>query len=100
MGYEDQHPCVTELQIAAANQLYEAACNLNYEQMRPSYLYRPRLSIDGDQWRALYGENLQDGVAGFGGSPGEAYAAFDKAWTEGLPIAAIPGAAREGEEED
>lgn len=47
---------------------------------RPSVLYRPRLSIDGAQWCALYGENLQDGVAGFGDSPIAAMADFDQAW--------------------
>jgi hypothetical protein len=25
---------------------------------------RPRIFIDGNQWCVLYGENLQDGVAG------------------------------------
>ena len=53
---------------------------------RPSYMLRPRLSIDGNQWCALYGENLQDGVAGFGDSPEDAYTAFDDAWRE--PLAA------------
>ena len=31
-------------------------------------------------WCALYGDNLQDGVAGFGRSPEEAMADFDKNW--------------------
>jgi hypothetical protein len=46
----------------------------------PSAIYRPSLSIDGNQWCALYGENLQDGVVGFGDSPAEAMRAFDAAW--------------------
>lgn len=46
----------------------------------PSVLYRPSLSIDGNKWCALYGENLQDGVAGFGDSPAQAMADFDKSW--------------------
>ncbi len=46
----------------------------------PSVLFRPTLSIDGDQWCALYGSNLQEGVAGFGDSPEEAMADFDKSW--------------------
>jgi hypothetical protein len=50
------------------------------ECYRPAILYRPKLSIDGNQWCALYGDNLQEGVAGFGDSPGEAMIAFDKAW--------------------
>lgn len=32
----------------------------------PGVMYRPALSVDGNQWCALYGSNLQDGVAGFG----------------------------------
>lgn len=52
------------------------------EKFRPSYLYRPRLTRDGNKWCALYGENLVDGVAGFGDSPDEAYREFDKAWYE------------------
>lgn len=51
----------------------------------PSVLFRPRLSIDGNQWCALYGDNLQDGVAGFGNSPEAAMASFDKAWGTPLP---------------
>jgi hypothetical protein len=46
----------------------------------PSVLYRPALSKDGNQWCALYGENLQDGVAGFGDTPEQAMADFDRAW--------------------
>ena len=46
----------------------------------PSALYRPKLSIDGDQWCALYGDNLQDGVAGFGDSPSAAMLDFNKQW--------------------
>jgi hypothetical protein len=44
-----------------------------------------RISIDGNQWCVLYGENLQDGVAGFGDSPANAAAAFDQAWFTKLP---------------
>ena len=56
------------------------ACSAEEERSRPSYLYRPKLSIDGNQWCALMGDNLQDGVAGFGESPEAAYRDFDKAW--------------------
>lgn len=46
-------------------------------QLSPSVLYRPKISIDGNQWCALYGENLQDGVAGFGDTPILAMLDFD-----------------------
>jgi len=47
---------------------------------RPSVQYRPSIGVDGDQWCALYGDNLQNGVAGFGDSPAEAMTAFDAEW--------------------
>ena len=31
-----------------------------------------KISLDGDKWCALIGKNLQEGLAGFGGSPAEA----------------------------
>lgn len=50
------------------------------DMSRPSIAYKPSISIDGNQWCALYGENLQDGVAGFGDSPALAMEAFDREW--------------------
>lgn len=56
--------------------IYQYSIEIN----RPCYLLKPHLLIDGDMWCALFGENLQDGVAGFGKSPELAYADFDRAW--------------------
>lgn len=67
--------------------LRQAAINIyNYsvELNRPSFLFKPKLSIDGDMWCALYGDDLQDGVAGFGISPYAALYDFDNKWTENL----------------
>ena len=50
------------------------------ERERPSYLWKPKLSFDGNQWCAFYGENLQDCVVGFGDSPAKAMLEFDRAW--------------------
>ena len=61
----------------------------------PSVLFRPRLSLDGNQWCALYGENLQEGVAGFGDSPEGAMADFDKNWC--APLAQPQQAEKGGE---
>lgn len=55
--------------------------------LRPCMKWRPRLFIDGNQWCALYGENLQDGVAGFGDSPEAAMLAFDREWVTPLKAA-------------
>lgn len=62
------------------NQMYSNAC----DAWLPSSRYLPRLSIDGDKWCALFGDNIQDGVAGFGSSPEMAYWDFDRAWCEKL----------------
>lgn len=51
---------------------------------RPSAVYRPRIFIDGNMWCALYGDNLQDGVAGFGRSVAEAMADFNVNWRKRL----------------
>ena len=64
-------------QFQRALQGIEAA---GYDMSRPSVLFRPKLSKDGNQWCALYGENLQDGCVGFGDSPEKAMLEFDKAW--------------------
>ena len=56
------------------------------EAKRPCVLWRPALSIDGNKWCALYGANLQDGVAGFGDSPAAAMTDFDRNWFAALPI--------------
>ena len=57
---------------------------------RPCVLWKPRLFIDGNQWCALFGENIQEGVVGFGDSPEEAMWAFDAAWRKKL--SPLPGA--------
>ena len=62
-------------EMTKENILWMLAC---YEA--PSAVYRPRLFMDGDQWCALYGDNLQDGVTGFGTTPAKAMADFDKNW--------------------
>lgn len=58
---------------------------------------QPRIFPDGTAWCCLYGENLQEGVAGFGDTPAQACAAFDLAWDcERTPQARL--SARKGEE--
>lgn len=50
------------------------------EQQRPFVLLKPKISRDGDEWCFLYGENLQDGIAGFGDTPEKASRDFDTKW--------------------
>ena len=51
-----------------------------WEYQRPSVVFKPTLAKDGDMWCALFGDNLQEGVAGFGETPAKAMYAFDTAW--------------------
>jgi hypothetical protein len=52
---------------------------------RPCAVFKPTLSRDGNQWCALLGDNLHEGLAGFGDTPAAAMSAFDKAfYTEKL----------------
>jgi len=74
-------PYPNQMEIAGllcnwASNLADAAI----EARKPHVVMRPRLFLDGNSWCALYGENIQDGVAGYGSSPAKAMAAFDTSW--------------------
>ena len=47
------------------------------ELLAPSVRLRPKLYIDGNKWCALYGDDVQKGLAGFGESPQKALQDFD-----------------------
>ncbi len=64
--------------------LHQEQVRTEYMRQRPSVMYRPAIRLDGNQWCALYGDNLQDGVSGFGDSPEAAMADFDKNWAKPL----------------
>lgn len=78
----------------------EQASSVGFEMVRPSVLYRPALLLDGTKWCALYGENLMDGVAGFGDTPSEAMVAFDKAWSSERTPCAVRATTPAGAERD
>lgn len=83
----EQQMLIVNSFCAAAEVLRDGAAQYSAameELRRPSNVYRPRLYIDGNQWCALYGDNLQDGVAGFGDSPDAATRDFDKSWCSKL----------------
>ena len=75
------HDCCCHLAIEAAAIDSRAA----QERGEPFAIYKPRLFVEGNQWCALLGENLQDGVAGFGESPAKAASAFNAAWWAEIP---------------
>lgn len=69
----------------------EAITIITNDLTEPHVLMRPRLFIDGNKWCALYGENLQDGVAGFGDSPDLACDDFNANWYRKLSTAKEAG---------
>lgn len=62
--------------------LQEQIASVGHEMVRPSVLYRPTVSLDGNMYCALYGEDLMAGVAGFGETMEDAMRDFDKNWYE------------------
>ena len=52
--------------------------NATLEMQRPCVVFKPTISIDGDQYCVLLGENLQEGCAGFGETLSKAMYDFDK----------------------
>lgn len=77
--------CTCGLDVGAAQDRNMAA----YEEMeaarmkqRPSVIYRPSIGRDGNQWSVLYGDNIMEGVCGYGDTPEKAMADFDKNWKE------------------
>jgi hypothetical protein len=63
------------------NEHYEKMCNI-VEQKTLALIgeLKPKFFKDGNMWCFLYGENLQEGVAGFGETPYQAMFAFEKSF--------------------
>lgn len=77
------------LEAEAARVRLEAMKFAQDEAERPFVRFLPsgqlKFGIDGDKCCILLGENLQDGVAGFGDSMEEASRDFDASWLTRLP---------------
>ena len=61
-----------------------AEAQINYWATKKDYIIvealRPKIMLDGDKWCCLYGNNLQEGIAGFGNTPNEAVIDFNNAF--------------------
>lgn len=77
LSSERQFDLVAEVAFAAQR----AAQVIVDLSTRPHVLMRPKVYPDGDRWCALYGDDLQSGVCGFGASPEKACEAFDVVWS-------------------
>ena len=69
--------CYPEIFLHGVDQICEAVKGIANAMQLPSAIYRPTLSIDGNQWCALYGASLMEGIAGFGDTPELAMRDFD-----------------------
>lgn len=84
MNNEDSNMAANAIAHAAsmAGQAWQYAAG---SQERPCVLFKPRLFIDGNQWCALVGENIHEGVCGFGDTPAAAMHDFDNSWATCKP---------------
>lgn len=78
MDWTDREPSENQMLVMAA----EAQLKFQLERLRPSFLFRPKLLLDGNQYCALYGEDIMSGCAGFGDTADAAMRDFDKNWLE------------------
>lgn len=92
IGRANSHDAISEaarqafdISFAVA-QVKEELIAAAHDHCRPCVLFRPAIMIDGNKWVALYGANIQDGVAGSGDSPDEAMRDFDAHWLARLPV--------------
>jgi len=83
---EWQSNSIMSAAVQAANTQERAssyAQEVELERLRPFYLLKPAVYKDGNQWCALYGENIAIGVCAFGDTPAKAATNFDIVWLNG-----------------
>lgn len=66
-----------ELRAAATSSRDAAETERDYKLVS---MLRPKIALDGNQWCVLYGDNLMEGVAGFGDTPYAAVLNFNTEW--------------------
>ena len=54
------------------------------QQFKIVSMINPKFGLDGNQFYFLYGDNLQEGVAGFGETPMKALLDFNTNWNTSL----------------
>lgn len=69
-----------------AQQNEDIRCSREAMMVEPFCVYGAQVFKDGDKWCALLGKDINKNVKGYGASPAEAVAAFNKAWYEKLAL--------------
>jgi len=81
MDHENQSDIVSAISHAA-HMIQNSFQVLAVVLEAPHIIQKPKFGLDGDQYYFLKGDNIQDGIAGFGPTPKAAASAFDLAWSE------------------
>lgn len=63
--------------VSAASHFTYCADVILGQMQSPFVQLKPKLFPDGNQWCALYGDNIQEGLCGFGDTPAKAVVDFD-----------------------
>lgn len=71
----------------------EMAVIIEQQEMNLFTMLKPKVSIDGNQYCVLYGDNLQEGIAGFGDTLMLAIYDFNKQFHKPIIKSAVHGAA-------
>lgn len=70
------------------------AAAIEAQEMNLVATLKPRIFIDGNRWCVLLGENVQDGIHGFGDTPRLAVFDFNKSWDRHLPKVEVDASPR------
>lgn len=83
MGEHPNQPYIDDMLLRIVDMDFERSKFLS----RPSVMLGLKPFQDGNAFCVLLGENIQVGVCGFGDTPDEAMAAFDKEWIAKAKVA-------------
>ncbi len=86
MNEQDYWSAKSDLNRNHSDLLHQSRLNvcIQAEEMNLVSILKPKIFIDGDSWCVLYGENIQDGICGFGNTPTLAIYDFNKSWDRSL----------------
>lgn len=66
------------------HEIFRHESDMNYHVTKEEYnlftMLKPKIFIDGNHWCVLLGDNIQEGISGFGDTPYLAILEFNKAF--------------------
>ncbi len=79
MNDEHSSMAMTSIGHAAQHAMF-AIQDAASEYAVASAVYRPKIYMDGNEWCAIYGDDITCGVCGFGATPALAVSDFNDRW--------------------